>query len=243
MSGTHHGDAVAHGQRFFLIVGHENERDAALALDALEFKLHLAAKLQIQRTQRFVQQQDIRLVDERAGNGDALLLSAGKAGDAALFKACQTDQRQHAADFFCGLFLVLLAQVGTEGDVLRDIQMRKERITLKDRVDGTLIRRQGDDVLPLVEDFAAGRLLKAADAAQKRRFAAAGRTQQRHKLVFSDVDAHAAQRGKAILKDHAKIPDGKNRAIIHEMSSSKIRRSADPKHRRRGLARVFQIVL
>ena len=45
------------------------------------------------------------------------------------------------------------------------------------------------------------------------------------------------------LKDHAKIPDGKNRAIIHEMSSSKIRRSADPKHRRRGLARVFQIVL
>ena len=95
--------------------------------------------------------------------------------------------------------------------------MREERVALKHGVDRALIRRQTDDVLPFIEDFAAGRLFKAADAAQKRRFAAAGRTQQRHKLVFSDVDAHAAQRGEAVFKDHTKIPNGKNRLIIHDI--------------------------
>ena len=42
---------------------------------------------------------------------DALLLSAGKARDASLFKARQTDQRQHAADLFGGFLFVFLAQI------------------------------------------------------------------------------------------------------------------------------------
>ena len=217
MPRAHDGHAVAHGQRFLLIVGDEDEGDAALALNALEFQLHLAAELEVERAQRLIQQQHIRLVNQRARNRHTLLLAAGEAGNAALFKACQTDQRQHAADLLGGLLLILLAQIRAEGDVLRHIQMRKERIALKHGVDRALIRRQADDVLPLIEDFAAGRLFKTADAAQQRRFAAAGRAEQRHKLVFPDVDAHAAQRGEAILKDHAKVSNGKNRLIIHDV--------------------------
>ena len=214
---AHHGHAVAHGQRFLLIVGDEDEGDAALALDALELQLHLAAELEIQRAQRLIQQQHIRLVNQRARNRHALLLAAGKAGNAALFKARQTDQRQHAADLLGGLFLILLTQIRAEGDVLRDVQMREERVALEHGVDRALIRRQADDVLPFIEDFAAGRLFKAADAAQQRRLAAAGGAEQRHKLVFADVDAHAAQRGEAVFKDHTKIPNGKNRLIIHDI--------------------------
>ena len=53
-------------------MGDVDEGDAQLLLQALEFKLHLAAELQIQRAQRFIQQQQLRFGRERAGDGDAL---------------------------------------------------------------------------------------------------------------------------------------------------------------------------
>ena len=67
-----------HGERLFLVVGDVDEGDAQLLLHRLELDLHLLAQLQIQRAQRLVQQQHLRLVDQRARDGDALLLAAGQ---------------------------------------------------------------------------------------------------------------------------------------------------------------------
>ena len=55
-----------------------------LTLQALELQLHLLAELEVQCTQRLVQQQDLRLVDQTAGNGNTLLLAAGHLADACL---------------------------------------------------------------------------------------------------------------------------------------------------------------
>ena len=58
-----------------------DERGADLAhfpLDADELDLLLLAKLEVERTQRLVEQQDARAVDERPGERDPLALSAGK---------------------------------------------------------------------------------------------------------------------------------------------------------------------
>ena len=59
-------------------MGDEDEGDAELALQGFQLKLHLLAQLEVQRPQRFVQQQDARLVDEGPGDGDALALAAGE---------------------------------------------------------------------------------------------------------------------------------------------------------------------
>ena len=48
-----YGDAVAHRQRLALVVGHIDEGDADLALDRLQFHLHLLAQLEIERPERF----------------------------------------------------------------------------------------------------------------------------------------------------------------------------------------------
>jgi hypothetical protein len=56
-------------------VGDVDERDPDLALDALELELHLLAELEIERAERLVEEQDARVVDERAGERDALLLA------------------------------------------------------------------------------------------------------------------------------------------------------------------------
>ena len=69
-------DAVAHRERFVLVVGHVDERDADLALDAFQLDLHVLPQLQVERAERFVEQEHPRAVDERARERDPLPLSA-----------------------------------------------------------------------------------------------------------------------------------------------------------------------
>ena len=75
MAVEHDRDAVAHAHRFFLVVGDEDERDAELALQQLQLDLHLLAQLAVERAERLVEQQHAGPVDQRAGDGDALLLA------------------------------------------------------------------------------------------------------------------------------------------------------------------------
>ncbi len=72
---VHDRDAIRHRQRLTLVVRHVDERDADLALDALEFDLHGLAQLEVQRAERLAEQQRPRAVDQRAGHRDPLLLA------------------------------------------------------------------------------------------------------------------------------------------------------------------------
>ena len=49
--------AVAHRERFLLVVGHVDEGDADLALERLELELHLLAELEVERAQRLVEEE------------------------------------------------------------------------------------------------------------------------------------------------------------------------------------------
>ncbi len=75
-SGAQQGDAIGHDHRFFLVVRDEDEGDADFALQRFEFDLHLAAQVGVERGERFVEQQQARAIHQRAGERDALLLSA-----------------------------------------------------------------------------------------------------------------------------------------------------------------------
>ena len=54
-----HREAIAHRQRFFLVVGDVGEGDADLALELLQLDLQFLAQLEIQRAQRLVEQQQL----------------------------------------------------------------------------------------------------------------------------------------------------------------------------------------
>ena len=84
---VHDRDAVTHRQRFLLVVGHVDERDPDLALDALELELHDLPQLEVQRAERFVEQQRAGVVHQRAGQRDALLLAAGELRGLALARS------------------------------------------------------------------------------------------------------------------------------------------------------------
>src|SRR5829696_7938037 len=75
---VHDRDAVRHRHRLALVVRDVDEGRPDLLLDALEFKLHLGPKLEIERAERFVEEEHLGPLDERARKRDALHLTARK---------------------------------------------------------------------------------------------------------------------------------------------------------------------
>src|SRR5205823_13588484 len=90
--------AVAHGESLLLVVGDVDEGDPDLLLDRLELDLHLLAQLEVERTQRLVQEQDSGPVDECPGQCDALPLAAGELRWLAAGKARQADPAPRLGD-------------------------------------------------------------------------------------------------------------------------------------------------
>ena len=74
----HHDDARGHEDRLLDVVGDEQHRLLAPLPDAEQQFLHQPARLVVERAERLVQQQDLGIVGERAGDRGALLHAAGK---------------------------------------------------------------------------------------------------------------------------------------------------------------------
>ena len=178
----------------------EDEGDADLLLDVLELLLHLLAQLQVERAKRLIEQQHARLVDERAGDGDALLLAAGKLGHVAVGVVLKAHKAQHTHDLLLDNVLRLFLERQAEGDVVVNVHVGEESVLLEDGVDLALVGRDADDVLAVEEDLALARLQKAAENAQKRRFAAARGAEQRDELIFVNVKRDALENDLSVLK-------------------------------------------
>ncbi len=73
-----HHDAVRERERLALVVRHVDERGPGLTMDPTQLRLHLQTDLQVERGQRFVQQQYLRPVHEGASQRDALHLATGE---------------------------------------------------------------------------------------------------------------------------------------------------------------------
>ena len=72
---SHDDHSIGLGERFRLAMGDIDERDVELALESGQHALHADHKMGIESRERFVEKQDFRLGDERAGECDALALA------------------------------------------------------------------------------------------------------------------------------------------------------------------------
>src|SRR6478672_2514601 len=104
---------------------------------------HFLAQFRVECRERFIEQQNFGPENQRAGQRDALPLAARElAGQARLF-AGQLDQSQSVANLLAYAPPVRMrAAFETEGDVLLDGQMGKERVVLKDRRHIAPVRRE-----------------------------------------------------------------------------------------------------
>ena len=167
-------------------MGHEDKGDPQPLLQRLQLVLHRLAQLQVQGTQGFIQKQHARLVHQRARQGHALALPAGKLPRLAVAIAVQLDQRQH-------LFRLGRPQAARDtldhqpvGHIVAHIHMRKQRVVLKDSIHIALVGRHAARLLAKNPDFAIGGFLEAGDQPQAGRLAGPGGSQHGEEGPFRD---------------------------------------------------------
>ena len=188
------GDAVREGQGLFLVVGHVDGGDGQVLLELPDFGAHLLADLGVQVGEGLVEEKHVRVEDQGAGQGHALLLAARELAGIPLFEARQVDQRQGVVhllgDLRAGRFLDLEAV----GHIVEDGHVRPEGIVLKDHADVPLIGRDRR-YLPVPEvDLSVIGLVKAADETQDRRLAATRRPQEGKELAVLDIEGDMTHR-------------------------------------------------
>ena len=134
-------DAVGDGEGVLLVVRDEERGDAEAVERGAQLIAHVAAQRGIEVGQRLVEQEDAGLDDERAGEGDALLLAAGEALHRAVRGVGESDGGEGVEGAAFAIGLVHAAGFEAEGDVLADPQVREERVVLEDHAEVAGLRR------------------------------------------------------------------------------------------------------
>ena len=182
-------------------MGDKDRRHACALLDTANLLTHLKAQARIQIGERLVEQQQARILDQRASNGHALLLAAGELRRPAVHQHVHMHQLRDFLRPLDALRLGDLLRLQGEADVAHHRHVRVERVILENQADAALFRRQLRHVLIVKVDLAAGHREDAGEHVQQRALAAARRAQQGNQLSILQRRAEFADRrhiGKAL---------------------------------------------
>ena len=199
-------------------MGHHDHRHL-LAGELFHDREHLGGELRIESGGRLVKEQDVRVHHQRPGNGDALLLAAGKRVRVIVFLVGKADFGKAFACAFNDLRLALARCVVLAFDsewcadqILQHRHVREEVEVLKHHshsgadgrrllfadIDAVLHQRRAFNY-----DIAAVGALEIDKAAQHGAFSGAGRPDDRDGLALVDGEGNAvehAQLTKALFK-------------------------------------------
>ncbi len=123
--GAEHEDAVGEEDRFLEIMGDEHDGDVDLAPDFQEMRLHVAARLRIERAERLVHQENARLIGERPHNRHALLHAARELVWIGIGKLLEAHELQPLQRLLLGLVAAAAVDLEPEHHVLLDRQPGK----------------------------------------------------------------------------------------------------------------------
>ena len=197
-------------------MGDIDEGDPHLLLDPLQLVLHVLSQPQIQGAQGFIQQQDLGLVHQGPGDGDALHLAAGELIHLPFLKAGHAHQAEHFSHPPGDLLLLQLFEAETEGDVLVYVQMGKEGVALEDRIDLAFMGRDIINPHTVKQHITGSRLGKATDDPQGRGLAATAGAQQCEELGIIDIEVYVVQNNFTVIR-HADV--GKANELFGHLSS------------------------
>src|SRR5215218_3939959 len=175
-----------------------DERDADLALNALELKLHLLPKLEIEGAKGLIEEKDAWPVHQRSREGNPLLLTTGQLSRLATLEPAEFYECKRLLDAIPEVDAADAGAAEAEGDVFEDGQMREERVTLKYRVHVALVRRKPGHFATAQQDVPVRRFLEAADQSERGRLAATGRTEEGEERPRADPERDIVHRGHRV---------------------------------------------
>ena len=218
-----------HRHRLLLVVRDHDAGDADVVDDVDELDLRFLAQLLVERDERLVEKQQLRLLDEAARERDALLLAARELMRLSFRVRLELHELQHRFDPSPNFVLRQAVAAQPEGDVVEHREVRKERVALEHHVHRPLVRRQRRQVAAGELDGSRSRLLEAGEHAQQRRLAAARGAEKGEHLALGDVDRDVVDGALAVevLDD---VRDSKKGVVSHARSVANPQFSnSDPK--------------
>ena len=178
-----HRDAVRHGERFALIVGHVDDGDSQVLMDVLDLVLHLLPELLVEGAQGLVHQHQGGLEDQRPGHRDPLLLAARELGRAPPAETGKLDHLQRLRDPLARLVARHATHFQREEEVLLDRHVGEQRVVLEHHADTALVRRHPVDGPGVEEYLPVRRGLESREHHQARRLARAGGPEHREEFA------------------------------------------------------------
>ncbi len=170
--------------RFTDVMGHQQHGKTVLLPQPFDQLLHLDAGQRIQCAEWFVEQQQTRLVNQRPGQRDALLLATGQRRRPFIGAIGQ------AHCFQCVQRLLAPVALEAETDVVDDLFPRQQPRFLEHqpRIVARLAERRGTG-----QQLAASRLIEAGEQAQKRALATTTAPDHGDELPRRNVQIDVAQ--------------------------------------------------
>ena len=199
-------------------MGDIDERDAEALLDVLEFDLHVLAEFEVESAEGLIEEEHFRVDCKRSGDGDALLLSAGQRVDGPALEPLEVHEGQHLLDLRLDSVFLHLFETQTKGDVLIYVQVREQRITLKNGVHAPFVGRDTIHDLIIKNDLAGVRFLETRNNAQCRRFTTARRAEDRNEFPVFDVEVEVVQ-DRFSVKGHANVFESDDDVFFHLCTS------------------------
>ena len=195
---VHEDDAVGDGAREAHFVGDDQHSDLAVFGEFDHHVQHFFNHLRVERRGGFVKEQHVAVHAERAGDGDALLLPAGKLAGVFVRLVADADALQvlprHRFRLRARLFVY---PHRAKGEVFENGQVREEVELLEHHADFApqvaRLPHTAVEQLAIEADFAFLIAFQAVDAADERRFARAGRAADDEALAFFDVEVDVFQ--------------------------------------------------
>ena len=201
---AHHGDAVGQIAGLAQVVRDQDDGRLPRHPELLHDRPQLLARELVERAERLVEQQELRIVHQRAAERGALQHAAGELPGIFVAEAREPDLRQQrvgaVAEFGVALGAILLPErrhdLQRQHHVVADRQPRQHRGVLERDADAD---RLGAELAPRHIDVAARRRDQPADELQDRRLAAAGRADQRDEIALADAQIGLVERRDRVL--------------------------------------------
>ena len=191
---VHHRDGVGDLHRLLLIVRHQDGGHALLVVQPPQPAPELGPHVGIERAERLVEQQHLRLDRQRPGQGHALTLPARELVGPLLGPLREPDQGQQLLDAGAHLGRLALADLEAEGHVVEHGHVRERGVVLEHEADAAILgTRPGDVPVRDPDDALVGRL-QAGDDPQQRRLARAARTEQRGQRALGNLERDVFER-------------------------------------------------
>ena len=201
-AGVHHGDAVRGHHGLGLVVGDVDGRDLQGLVHPPDLEPHLLPEVRVQVRERLVQEQDRGLHDERAREGDALLLPARQLARIPVRVPLEPHQRQGLPESRGPLRPRHGAELEAVRHVLGDGLVRPHRVRLEEHAHPAALGWHGlsgrrEPAIPEPDLPRVGRE-EARDQAEGRGLPAARRPEQREQLAVPDLEREIPDGGDVL---------------------------------------------